>query len=454
MAAVEPTRVEVRDLPRNLEAEQQVLGSIIIDPESCIPIAAEQLDPAHFYQRRHRVIYQAMLKLFERGQMPEVVVLADYLEEMGEMERAGGRMYVNELVDCVSTTASIEYYTRIVRKHATRRRIIDAGGRIVERGYDTEEEPEAVFDSCVDLLMEVGAGVGEGKIMHISDLSEEFLKWIGHLRSSETSGVGTGYVDLDRLTEDVRGATVICAGATSMGKTAFMLNSAWRLARAGERVGFLTLEMTYRQLMKRFVQLVGRIPVSQLRYTSDVEIRAAMMEVLSKMLFLCEFSENTLWSILRQCRELVMRHHVQAIYVDYIQEMEIPGYHEKRYRELGAIMRALRRFALKYNVAMFVGCQINRDPSKDGGRPKLHQLRESGDIENSTDIALGLYRASYYDRSLKSDSEAMEVIVMKNRNGEVGTVHTTFHGKEQRIEGASMRAKEDERSGEDHQGAH
>jgi len=192
--------------------------------------------------------------------------------------------------------------------------------------------------------------------------------------------------------------------------------------------------MTPNQLMKRLVQIVGHVPVSQLRYTKDEVIRACVKTIYSKLLFLCKFSEATLWSLLRQMRELVSRYKVRVIFIDHLQQITIPDYPDKRHRELGAIMSALRQFALRYNVAVVIGCQVSREASAQKERPKLWWLRDSGEIENSLDVAIGLYRATYYDRALPQDHDVLEAIVMKQRNGETGTANLMFFMREQRIE--------------------
>jgi replicative DNA helicase len=219
----------------------------------------------------------------------------------------------------------------------------------------------------------------------------------------------------------------------------FMVNSAWRLAGRGVRVAYLTLEMPLPQLMKRWVQIAGRVKQNSLQYLSEKDVRALVVEVYSKNIFVSEFTENTLWSVLRQCREHVLRHKVEAFYVDHLQEITIPG-HPDRIREVGAIVRALRHFALRYKVSVFLGCQLGRDVSRDGGRPKMWQFRESGEIENSMDVGIGLFRASYYDDALRqkvreAGVETMEAIVLKDRNnGNTGTVYLSLMEAEQRIE--------------------
>jgi len=419
----------------NLEAERAVLGSILIDPLYSLPIALDCLKPEHFWLPRHGVLFQALRCLAERTHEFDVIVVANYLEEMGLLEKAGGRLFLNDLIAGCATSASLEHWCRIVFEKAVRRGLVMAGHRIVELGNREETSVESIYDQALALLMQANEMGVQSQVNHVSAMGEDFVQWMGRLRFGDThGGVGTGYSDLDKLTGDLQGSVTVVAGATSMGKTAFLLNMAWRLVNQGEAAGYLTLEMTPNQLMKRLVQIVGHIPVSQLRYTKDEVIRACVKTIYSKLLFLCKFSEATLWSLLRQMRELVSRYKVRVIFIDHLQQITIPDYPDKRHRELGAIMSALRQFALRYNVAVVIGCQVSREASAQKERPKLWWLRDSGEIENSLDVAIGLYRATYYDRALPQDHDVLEAIVMKQRNGETGTANLMFFMREQRIE--------------------
>jgi replicative DNA helicase len=424
----------VREFPHAIEAEMKILGAILLCPAT-YGDTLEYVSVEDFSLERHRVIYKAIGTLALRGTPSDIVILSSYLDEIGGMEKAGGRLYLNELlVQGASGGVALPYYCRLVRSKAVRRRVILAGNEVAELGYDEAMEPEAVYTKAMEIVTAAGKGLAVGEIKHVSDLGDGFMDWIKLQRTGNTGGLGTGFSELDKIVGDLTGCLVVVAGATSMGKSVCMLNMAWRLANAGTPVGFLTLEMTPEQLMKRLVQCAGHIQLRQLRFTSDAELRSIVKKVCTRLLFLCTFTENTLWSVLGQMSELVRRQQCKVIFVDHLQELTIPGYRGERYQELGAIMRAMRAFALKNRVEVCIGSQISRDASKDKGRPKLHQLRESGDIENSMDVGIGLYREAYYEPTKRADVEELEAIVLKQRNGDIGIVHMTLFRQEQRIE--------------------
>jgi len=439
-------RSDVRELPRNIEAEQVVLGSAILEPQGTIPILVERLSPEHFYQRRHRVIFRTIRELFDRGEPADVVSLANRLEERGEMERAGGRMYLNELLDRVTTTASVEYYAEIVRKKATLRSLIEAGGRIAEIGYDEVSETDEILDKAESMIFDISSRDSAGSYALVSDFLYEHIETLEALHRDKNrhivSGFSTGFPRLDEMLSGLqRSDLIIVAGRPGTGKTSFALAVARHVAiREKASVGVFSLEMAKEQLLERLLCGEGRVSLHQLRggYISTAkwgDIATAAGKLQKATIIIDDTPGSSILEIRAKARRMASQHHLDLVIVDYMQLVEGSVRTDVREQEIAHISRSLKRLARELNVPVIAVSQLNRAvEQRESKYPRLADLRESGSIEQDADVVMFIYRADYYkqpDQDSASSGQGAasdaEIIIAKQRNGPLGKVTVSFH---------------------------
>jgi replicative DNA helicase len=437
-------RDQVRELPKNIEAEQVVLGSAILEPEGTIPILVEKLLPEYFYQRRHRVIFRTIRELFDRGEPSDIVSLANRLEERGEMERAGGRMYLNELIDRVATTASLEYYAEIVKKKATLRSLIEAGGRISEFGYDEVSETDEVMDRAESLIFDISSRDSAGSYFVVGDFLYEHIDKLEALHRDPdrhtVTGFSTGFPRLDELTSGLqRSDLIIVAGRPGTGKTSFALALARHIAiREKAGIGIFTLEMAKEQLLERLLCGEGKVNLHQLRggYISSAKWRdlATAASRLQKATIVIDDTPGaSILEIRAKARRMASQHKIDMVIVDYLQLVEGAVRSDVREQEIAHISRSLKRLARELHVPVIAVSQLNRAvEQREKKYPRLADLRESGAIEQDADVVMFIYREDYYRQPEETPSGGggtsdAEIIIAKQRNGPLGRVTMNFH---------------------------
>ncbi len=422
--------------PQSIEAEQSVLGSILLDKEAIIKVA-DALRPEDFYRDDHRYVYEAMLRLFEKRMPIDIVTISEELEVSGKFEAVGGATYLTELVNSVPTASHIVHYSQIVQDKATLRRLISAGGSITELGFKEDEELSTTLDIAERSLFAVSQKYLKQNFIPIKDVLAGSFERIDELHKNKgvLRGVPTGFRDLDGLLSGFQDSDlVIVAARPSMGKTAITLNIAAHVAIKEKRsVGFFSLEMGADQLADRLVSMESGVDSWKMRTgnLSDEDfpkIGYAYGTLAEAPLYIDDSPSLNVMEIRSKCRRLQMEHGLDLVIVDYLQLMEGRGNSkgDNRVQEISDISRSLKTLARELKVPVVALSQLSRAvEARPDKRPMLSDLRESGSIEQDADVVMFIYRDDYYHK----DSErkgVTELLVRKHRNGPVGDVELFF----------------------------
>jgi len=419
--------------PHNIEAEQSVLGSLLIDRDAIIRIAS-YLKAEDFYVSANATIYRAILDLYNRREPTDFVTLSDELERRGTLDEIGGVGYLSSLLSAVPTAVHVEYYGRIVERTATLRRLIDAGTSIVGIGYQDNVDTEDAIDSAERALFQVTQQRQTKDFQSIHDVIDRFFDQLEYLQNNrdELVGVPTGFTDLDRLTGGLqRSDLVIVAARPSMGKTAFSLGIAYGAAvQHGRTVGVFSLEMSAEQLVQRLLSTESGIDSHKIRLGNIddrewEEISRAFGRLSEARIFIDDSANAGIMDIRSKARRLQAEQGLDLIIVDYLQLMT-GRRSENRVQEISEISRGLKGLARELNIPVVALSQLSRAvESRSDHRPMLSDLRESGAIEQDADIVMFIYREEKYDEH--SDKKGIaELIVSKHRNGPVDTVNLRF----------------------------
>lgn len=441
-------RAEVRELPKNIEAEQVVLGSALLEPVSTVPILLEKLSAEHFYEHRHRVIYRAIQELSDREEPSDIVILANRLEEKGDMESAGGRMYLNELLDRTTTTASLEYYANIVRRKAILRSLIESGGRISELGFDEASDTDEILDKAEQLVFDIATGNKGDTYYLLEDFVHEHIAHLEELHKNPDghalSGYSTGFPQLDEATSGMqRSDLVILAGRPGTGKTSLLLAMARHMGiREKAKIGFFSLEMKKEALLERLLCGEAKLNLHQLRAgkmggsAKWRDLANAAGKLKGATIIVDDSPGASIIEIRARARRMAARHHdLDVIMLDYLQLVEGGKSTESREKEVAFISRSLKKLARELNICVIAASQLNRGlEGRTEKRPRLADLRESGAIEQDADIVMFVYREDYHRQQDEGGQGApsematpSELIIAKQRNGPVGSVDIMFH---------------------------
>lgn len=422
--------------PQNVEAEQSVLGSLLLDKDAIIKIA-DSLKPDDFYRDDHRQIYLAMLKLFEKRMPIDVVTLSDELEAMKQFEAVGGATYLTTLVNSVPTATNVSHYSEIVQQKATLRRLIGAASKITALGYDEEAEVTSVLDQAEQSLFSVSQQTQRQHFIPIKDILSDTFERIDELHKNKgvLRGVPTGFRDLDNLLSGFQDSDlIIIAARPSMGKTAIVTNIAIHVAIKEKRsVGFFALEMSREQLADRLISLESGVDSWKIRTgnLSDEDfpkIGYAMGTLAEASLYIDDSPSLSVMEIRSKCRRLQMEHGLDMVVVDYLQLMEgrNRGSDFNRVQEISDISRSLKTLARELNVPIIALSQLSRAvEARPDKRPMLSDLRESGSIEQDADVVIFIYRDDYYNKESERKG-VTELLVRKHRNGPIGDIELFF----------------------------
>ena len=442
-----------RSAPYSAEAEQAVLGAMVIDADAALR-AAETLDDWMFYREGHRRLYRVMIAIARRGEAIDPVTLKTELERKNELEAVGGVDYLSYLLDVVPTAANFDYHARIVRDKALLRRLIEVGTQIVQDAFEGKRLAAEVLDAAERKIFEVAEHRTAEGFVRIKKLIFDSIERIESLHGAGqvVTGVPSGFKDLDERTAGFQPSDlVIVAARPSMGKTAFCLNIAQHAAiEKGTPVAVFSLEMSKEALVQRLLTSEARVDAHRLRTgslrDSDYKLMASAAGILSTApIWIDDSAALTPLELRSKARRITAEQGVGMIVVDYLQLMREPEYSENRVQEISAISRSLKALAKELRIPVVALSQLSRAPEQRGGegrRPQLSDLRESGAIEQDADVVLFIYRPEMYAKDEVEREEIRgqaEVIIGKQRNGPTGTIKLYFHSQSTRFNNYSTR---------------
>lgn len=432
--------MEQRIPPQNVEAEQAVLGAMLIDHDA-VAAAMEKLQRDDFYRDAHRVIFEAMVNLHRSNMEIDIITLPEELRRMGKLDAVGGLEYVLGLPNVVATAANVEFHAKIVAEKALSRNLISTCADITASAFSGEKEPEDLLDEAESSILHLSEQNNKGDFSAVGDVVEETLDKITTLYENKAglTGLPTGFRDLDDLTSGLQPSDLILIAARpSMGKTAFTLNIAQNVGvRQKKTVAFFSLEMSKEQLVQRLLCQISHIDSQKLRtgqLNSDKEwneLTRACDVLYQSPIYIDDTPGITVAEMRSKTRRLKVEHGLDLIVVDYLQLMQGSSHRssENRQQEISEISRSLKGLARELKVPLIALSQLSRSvESRQEKKPMLSDLRESGALEQDADIVSFLYREGYYNP--ESDrKDITEVIVAKHRNGPVGTIELYFKGE-------------------------
>lgn len=436
----------LRSMPESLAAEAAVLGSMIVDPR-CIGDVVERVDRTAFYHSEHQIIFDAVLALYEknRGEGIDGLLVRDELERHGQLEAIGGLEYLRRVMETVPSAANVGYYTDVIKEKMLLRETIAAATDILNDAYDASGSAIEKLDEAERRIFAVTDKRITNAAVALKDLVTQAYELIEKREGSHVTGLSTGFYELDDLTCGLqKGEMAIIAARPSMGKTALVLNIAERIGILDKQpLAIFSLEMGRQQLAERFLcsysgvdsQLVRKGMLDTEHYQKLVDACGAISEA---PIFIDDTSALSPLEMRAKTRRLKSAYNIQCVMVDYLQLMHLgTGRVESRQQEISTISRYLKSLARELDVPVVVLSQLNRAAEgREGHRPRMSDLRESGSIEQDADVVMLLHREDYYHRG-ETDYEPnnkAEIIIAKQRNGPTGTVELTFRDKCTRFE--------------------
>jgi len=429
-----PATLKDKIPPHNSEAEQAVLGALLLDPDA-VPQVLRFLRPDDFYVLANKKVFKAIISLYEKGQKADLITLTDELKLVNELDLAGGAGYVAGLTSLVPTSANVEYYAEIVQENSTRRNLLKIASEILASAHDDTQESRLVIEDAQKRIFDVTQSnqtFSYKSVKEILPKTIEAIERLYHTKDAYT-GIPSGFADLDNMTSGFQNSELIVVGARpSVGKTAFALTMAQHASvELKIPVGFFTLEMSDMALMQRLIASEARIPSEKLRTgllkPADFDqLMDAAGRIYDSPLYIVDMPYMKLLDLRTQARRLKSEQNVRILYIDYItlissENLEIP-----RHEQVAEISRSLKALARELEIPIVVLSQLKRET--EGKRPTLSDIRESGSIEQDADLVMFLHRERETERKPEDRPTAVEteLIIAKQRNGPVGTVEIVF----------------------------
>jgi replicative DNA helicase len=428
--------------PQAVDAEMAVLGSIMLDDESLGKVV-DIIKTECFYRSAHRKIFDAALYLYDHSDPVDIITLSEELKRRKVIDEVGGSYYLTELAESVPSAANVEYHARIVLEKYILRQLIEESASIAHDCYEGSESVYDILDHAEQRIFSLSDKQLRSTFEHIDPIMHDTFEAIAHYheRKGMVTGVATGFHKLDELTSGFQpGELIVVAGRPSMGKTAFCLNMARNAAVEGDEpvpVGYFSLEMSKRQLALRLLCAEARVDAHAVRTGTLSEDQwpklSTCVGVLAEApIYIDDTPGITVLELRAKARRLKKEHHIGMLIIDYLQLMQGPRGAESRQQEISMISRSLKALAKELDLPVVALSQLSRAVEIRGGdhRPMLSDLRESGAIEQDADMVIFIYRPEFYGKSADESGNPLEgvseIIIGKQRNGPVGTVHLSF----------------------------
>ena len=429
--------------PQNLEAEEAVLGSILLEQDSIISVM-EFLVPDDFYRLAHQLIFAAMIELNQNSEAIDPITVSEKLRQKNQIDNVGGEAGIIELLDKVPTAANVEFYTQIVLEKSTRRKLIKTSTNIVKNAYQEDETIANVLDTAERDILSVSEGRNKAGFIPIRDVLHDAYESLEERskNNGEVTGIATGYIGLDRMTSGLHAdELIILAARPSVGKTAFVLNIAKNVAvNLNETVAIFSLEMGAESLVERIICShasinAGHLKTGKLTDEEYTQYFVATGVLADAPIYIDDTPGIRVSEIRAKCRRLKQeRNNLGLVVIDYLQLIEGNG-KESRQQEVSEISRNLKKLAKELKVPVIALSQLSRGvEQRQDKRPIMSDIRESGSIEQDADIVAFLYRDDYYRQEPDENghvpevepNSTIEVIIEKNRSGPRGTVELNF----------------------------
>jgi replicative DNA helicase len=431
------TTVAAKVPPQNLDAEKSLLGAVLIDEEVLADVS-EAVKPKDFYDKNHEMIFDGMMRLYEKHKPVDMLTLTDELKRKDHLEIIGGSAYLSELTNYVPTAAHAEAYADLVSQKAVRRRLIKASGEISEMGYDEDSDMQELLSKAEAELFSVSDQSLKQDLVSIESVLTDSFDRMEELHQNKGAirGIRTGYRDLDNMTAGLqRSDLIILAARPAMGKTTLVTNLAYNVATIEQKaVLFFSLEMSKEQLVDRMLADAAGVDSWSIRTgnLSDddfAKITDAMGEMAEAPIYIDDKPGLSVLEMRTKARRVAHEQELGLIVVDYLQLMQGSGRHDgNRVQEVSEISRGLKLVARELNVPVIALSQLSRSvETRTPPIPQLSDLRESGSIEQDADIVSFIYRPGYYEPENPDVANITDLIIAKHRNGPVGKVSLYFH---------------------------
>lgn len=420
--------------PHSIEAEQSVLGALLLDKEA-INTAVEHLRSDDFYKEANREIYEAVLVLNNRNEPVDIITLSEELKRRDTLESIGGITYLANLSSSIATTANTKYYCDIVEEKSILRRLIGSSNEIMGLAYDNSESVNVIIEKAEKNIFDITQGAHRKSFFPINEVLLTSFAQIEERAANkgQLTGITTGYADLDlKLSGLQKSDLVLLAARPSMGKTALGVNIATNASLKGDgKIALFSLEMSKEQLVQRIISSTAHVDLQKIisgNLLDDEWLQIVnAMAPLSKMdIYIDDTAGISMMEMKAKCRRLKVEKGLDLIVVDYLQLMQMDGRVENRQQEISAISRGLKALAKEMECPVLALSQLSRAPElRSDHRPILSDLRESGAIEQDADVVMFLYRDEYYDKESEQKNIA-ELIIAKHRNGPTGQIELVF----------------------------
>ena len=443
-----------KTVPHNVEAEEAVLGSLLIDPGGLFQVLPF-LRAEDFYVKKHRWIYEAIIRIHERRSPVDFLTLTTELEQREQLEECGGAAYISQLINAVPSAINVEAYGRLVEQAAVRRRLLNAISDIARYAYDEKLPIEQVVDRSEKALFGVSQQRAARDLQPVQEVANRYYDYVENLfaHQGELMGVPTGFQDIDRLLGGFqRSDLLILAARPGVGKTSLMITFALKAAEKGRTVALFSLEMSAEQLVQRMVAQISRIDAQRLRLGRLQEdewprFTDAIGHLSELPIYIDDTPSISVLQLRTKCRRLASERGLDMIFVDYLQLMNADYRSDNRVQEVSYISRSLKGLARELDIPLMTASQLSRAVEQRADKvPVLSDLRESGSLEQDADIVMFIYRDELYHPETERPHIA-DLIIAKHRSGPTGSIQLFFNNRLTQFADAATRVSPEEYSG-------